>query len=58
MFVEIADKTTAQKFFSDVFTLKELPVLNENFDEVYAREMRAYLVKSEAEFQRLALKKY
>lgn len=50
MFVEINEKATASKFFSDIWTLKELPILDDRFEEICCRNMKAYLVKSEADF--------
>lgn len=58
IFVEMLDKVASKKFFSSVFQMKQLPILNQNFEEIYLRDMRAYLVKSEAEYTRLALKRY
>jgi len=32
------------------FRMKQFPILDKNFEEVFGREMRSYLVKSEADF--------
>ena len=47
-------------FFESVFKMKEISILDQNdFEkEVSTREMRAYYVKSEAEYQALAYTKY
>jgi hypothetical protein len=58
--VTINSKAEAKAFFSKVFQQKELPIFSpeEPATELCRREMRAYLVKSESEFQNLAYKKY
>lgn len=56
--MELADAKVAKKFFSKTFSMRQLPLLDENFEEVCKREMRVYLVKTEEEFQKLAMKKY
>ena len=38
--------------------MKNLAILDESFSEMFERQMRVYLVKTEAEFTRLALLKY
>lgn len=38
--------------------MKYLAILDESFSEIFERQMRVYLVKTEAEFTRLALLKY
>ena len=38
--------------------MKYVAILDESFLEMFARQMRVYLVKTEAEFTRLALLKY
>ena len=38
--------------------MKNLAILDESFSEMFERSMRIYLVKTEAEFTRLALQKY
>ena len=57
-FVEIFDVKQAQKFFARTFELKKMAILDDQYQEVFARQMRIYLVKTEAEFTRLALLKY
>ena len=60
MFVTISETSLAQTFFQKIWQMKELPILDQNdcTKVLFQREMRAYLVKSEAEFQTLALKRY
>jgi hypothetical protein len=58
VFLDFADTAVAKKFFTKAFSLKRLSILDEKLEEVSEREMRVYLVKSEEEFQRLALLKY
>ena len=60
MFVTIQSRKSAIHFFESVFRMKEIPILDSNdFEkEVGKRDMRAYYVKSETEFQALAYKKY
>ena len=58
VFLEFQNSDTASKFFSKAFGMKKIQVLNEKFEDAGAREMRVYLVKTEEEFQQLALKKY
>jgi hypothetical protein len=50
--VTIGDRMNAIKFFEKVFKMKEIPILDPNdlTVELFKREMRVYLVKSEAEF--------
>ena len=52
VFVTIDDCKLAQKFFQAIWSMKELPIPDpSNYTTVlFNREMRAYLVKSEAEF--------
>ena len=40
--------------------MKEIPILDQNnvTNELFKREMKAYFVKSEAEYQALAFKRY
>ena len=38
--------------------MKTLTVLDDNFEPVFDRQMRCYLVKTEEQFTRLALAKY
>ena len=40
--------------------MKEIPILDQNnlTSELFKREMKAYLVKSEAEYQTFAFKRY
>jgi hypothetical protein len=57
-FVEINDADSAKKFFDKTFTSKELTLLDNSYNEVFRREMRSYLVKTEEEFQQLAMEKY
>lgn len=58
MFVQFNDSKQAQQFFAKTYVLKNLAILDDNFSELFSREMRIYLVKSEEEFTRLALAKY
>ena len=48
----------AKQFFARTFVMKELPILDDSLEEVFTREMRVYLVKSEEEFNQLAMVKY
>ena len=52
VFVTINDRMNAIKFFEKVFKMKEIPILDSHdlTVELFKREMRVYLVKSEAEF--------
>ena len=56
--MEIKDPKVAKEFFGVVFKMKRLPILDRDYEEVCEREMRAYMLKTEAEFQSLAMKKY
>lgn len=57
VFIEMTSSTMAKAFFQKCFTMKTLPILAEKTSEIkFEREMRAYLVKSENEFTRLAKK--
>ena len=56
--MEIYDADSAKKFFDKTFTSKELTLLDNSYNEVFRREMRSYLVKTEEEFQQLAMEKY
>jgi len=56
--VELSCAEVAKKFFSKTFSMRQLPLLDDDFGEVFKREMRVYLVKTEEEFQKLAMKKY
>lgn len=38
--------------------MKNLAIVDDSFKEVFQRDMRVYLVKTEEEFTRLALEKY
>ena len=38
--------------------MKRLPIVSEQFEDNGQREMRVYLVKTEEEFQQLAMKRY
>lgn len=38
--------------------MKNLAIVDDSFKEVFQRDMRVYLVKTEEEFTRLALDKY
>ena len=38
--------------------MKNLAILDDSFKELFQRDMRVYLVKTEEEFTRLALAKY
>jgi len=58
VFIDFYDSKQAQKFFSKTFVMKNLAILDESFSEMFERQMRVYLVKTEAEFTRLALLKY
>ena len=58
VFVTIPDAKTAIQFFETVFTMKSIPILEPACEDLCEREMRAYLVKTEGEFQALAMKKY
>ena len=31
--------------------MKQIPILNEDYEEIFARDLRCYMVKTEAEFQ-------
>lgn len=58
MFVEFSETRPAQQFFSKTFVMKNLAILDESFKEMFKRDMRVYLVKTEEEFTQLALAKY
>lgn len=58
VFVDIYEKAIAKQFFRKVFSSKTLWLLDSKFEQEMIREMRAYLVKSEEEFQQLAMVKY
>jgi len=46
------------KFFETVFTMKSITIVDPVSENFFERELRAYLVKTEGEFQALAMKKY
>ena len=50
VFVEVHDAKQAHHFFAKTFFMKQLAILDDNFAEVFEREMRVYLVKTEEEF--------
>lgn len=56
----VAQRVDAVRFFERVFRMKELPIMDplDVTRELFKREMRVYLIKSEQEFQALAYKKY
>ena len=56
--MEIPDSKLAKTFFAKTFLLKTLAILDDSFEEVFERDMRVYLVKSEEDFTRYALLKY
>jgi hypothetical protein len=56
--VEIDEKEVAEKFFETCWKAHTLSVLDANFEEKFQRDMRVYLVKSEADFTTLAIKRY
>jgi hypothetical protein len=58
VFLEFADKKIASKFFSRAFAMKRLTILDEDMNEMFEREMRIYLLKTEEEFSQLAFMKY
>ena len=58
VFVEFSDTKSAQQFFKRTFVMKSLPILDDSFKEVFQRDMRIYLVKTEEEFTHFALMKY
>ena len=58
VFVEFSDSKQAQQFFMKTFVMKTLPILDESFQEIFTRDMRVYLVKTEEEFTQFALTKY
>ena len=60
VFITIKSRDVAINFFEQVFRMKELPILDQEdiMHEIGRRDMRAYYVKSEAEYQALAFKKY
>ena len=58
VFVEFTETKSAQQFFSKTYVMKNLAILDDSFKELFQRDMRVYLVKTEEEFTRLALAKY
>ena len=58
VFVEFSDTKSAKQFFVKTFAMKNLPILDDNFAELFTRDMRVYLVKTEEDFNRLALARY
>ena len=52
------DPKQAQQFFARTYVMKNLAILDDSFSEMFQRDMRVYLVKTEDEFTRLALAKY
>ena len=58
VFVEFSETKPAQQFFSKTYVMKNLAILDDSFKEVFQRDMRVYLVKTEEEFTRFALQKY
>eukprot|EP00347_Sterkiella_histriomuscorum_P013453 403364654 len=58
IFIEIEDKQDAQKYFKKIFKQPKLTFYNELGVKLFDREMRAYLIKDEGTFEKLALLKY
>ena len=58
VFLQIGDHKTASKFFQKAFSMRRLTVLDEDMNEMFEREMRIYLLKTEEEFSQLAVQKY
>lgn len=57
-FISISEAHAAKEFFSGVFTAKTLRIVDANLNVTKVREMRAYVVKTEEEFTRLAMLRY
>ena len=58
VFLEFSDGKMASKFFSRAFAMRRLSLLDDDMNEMFEREMRIYLLKTEEEFSQLALLKY
>ncbi|CDW84392.1 UNKNOWN [Stylonychia lemnae] len=57
VFLEIEDRIDAQKLFKKFFKMSKLSFFDQNGAKLFDRDMRAYLVKDEATFERLANQK-
>ncbi len=55
VFVEASDRGLAIAFFEKFYNMPQLPFYDESGKRLFARKMRAYLVKDEQTFERLAL---
>ena len=58
IFMEFSIKEQAREFFIKFFRLPNLDIVDQNNQVLFQRKMRAYLVKDEGTFERLALEKY
>ncbi len=57
VFMEIEDQNDASKFFKKFFKTPKISLIDSNGQKMFDREMRAYLVKEEATFERYAMEK-
>lgn len=57
-FVEIDQAEAAKDFFSSTYRARQLTILDSDFNEMFSREMRSYLVKTEEEYTKLAMERY
>ena len=56
--MEFQNKDHGVEFFRKFYKLPELDICNEAGTKLFTRKMRAYLIKDEGTFERLALDKY
>lgn len=58
VFLQFNNSKAAGKFFGRAFNMRRLPILDEEMNDLFEREMRIYLTKTEDEFAQLAFLKY
>jgi hypothetical protein len=58
VFLEIEERAKAIEFFTTFYSMPKLPFYDYNGNVRFEREMRAYLIKTEGDFERLAVIKY
>jgi hypothetical protein len=61
VFIELNDRPNAIKLFEKLYLMPQLPFYegaHNHAKKIFSRQMRAYLVKEETTFERLAVEKY
>lgn len=54
VFIEVDDREDAAKFFKKIYKQPKLAFFNADGSKLFDREMRAYLIKDEGTYERLA----